>query len=271
MIIDVDDAPMIALKLLKEKLHEWRDSPSPVWPTTWPVFENLIDRHDEIAPVYREIASLNITRQRLWLLLEQFVQTGSFGTEERYAELRADHQELTMLNEDISIMSIRLAEMLERRSSLLNHSGHFYCERMHSLTDFIDDAGEGNGHYQLYLKPELQPLKRYDLKYWPGIADILRSLGMEDVSVTCADEATEAIIKARRPSLTDFFRELFNRIDENKTGHWYTLPRTFKLSDAALATICNITRDLPPDEVIDAAYVKRTRHRLKEQGFSAVW
>jgi hypothetical protein len=30
MIIDVDDAPMIALKLLKEKLHEWRDSPSPV-------------------------------------------------------------------------------------------------------------------------------------------------------------------------------------------------------------------------------------------------
>jgi hypothetical protein len=94
---------------------------------------------------------------------------------------------------------------------------------------------------------------------------------MEDVNVTCADEATEAIIKARRPSLTDFFRELFNRIDEHKTGHWYSLPRTFKLSDTALATICNITRDLPPDEIIDAAYVKRTRHRLKEQGFSAIW
>lgn len=34
MIIDVDDAPMIALELLKEKLHEWRDSRSPAWPTT---------------------------------------------------------------------------------------------------------------------------------------------------------------------------------------------------------------------------------------------
>lgn len=143
-------------------------------------------------------------------------------------------------------MSIRLAEMLERRSALLNHSCHFYCERMHSLTDFIDDAGEVNTHFQLYLKPELQPFKRYDLKYWPSIADILRSLGMEDVNVACADEATEAIIKARRPSLTDFLRGLFNRIDEHQTDHWYSLPRTFKLSDAALATICNITRDLPP-------------------------
>jgi hypothetical protein len=45
----------------------------------------------------------------------------------------------------------------------------------------------------------------------------------------------------------------------------------FNLSDAALATIFNITRDLPPDELIDATYVKRTRHRLKEQGYSAVW
>ncbi|RRW58639.1 hypothetical protein EGJ48_23675, partial [Pantoea dispersa] len=49
------------------------------------------------------------------------------------------------------------------------------------------------------------------------------------------------------------------------------LPRTFKLSDAALATICNITRDLPPDDLVDAVYVKRTRHRLQTQGFSAVW
>lgn len=56
-----------------------------------------------------------------------------------------------------------------------------------------------------------------------------------------------------------------------KTGDYYTLPRSFKLSDAALATICNITHDLPPEDLVDAVYVKRTRHRLKAQGFSAVW
>lgn len=80
---------------------------------------------------------------------------------------------------------------------------------MLKLTEFIDDAGEGGGHYQLHLKPEMQRLNSFDLKYWPGIAGITRSLGMEEVEVTFADEATEAIINARRPSLTDFFRALF--------------------------------------------------------------
>jgi len=94
---------------------------------------------------------------------------------------------------------------------------------------------------------------------------------MEEVEVTFRDEATEAIINARRPSRTDFFRALFDNISMQKTGDYYALPRRFKLSDTALATICNITRDLPPDDLIDAVYVKRTRHRLKAQGFSAVW
>lgn len=37
------------------------------------------------------------------------------------------------------------------------------------------------------------------------IADIIHSLGVEEVEITFADEATEAIINARRASLTDFF------------------------------------------------------------------
>lgn len=270
MLVDVEQAPAIALALLEEKLHNWRYSTHPIWPSTWPVFHRLIQRHDEMAAVYREIASSSFTRQQLWILLEQIIHAGSFGTDERFAKLRADHQELTALNDDISTMSMQLAELLERRAELCEN-GHFGCEHMLKLTEFIDDAGEGNGYYQSFLKPELQRLNSYDLRYWPDIAGIIRSLGMEEVEVTFKDEASEAIINARRPSLTDFFRELFNNISMQKTGDCYGLPRTFKLSDAALATICNITRDLPPDDLIDAAYVKRTRHRLKAQGFSAVW
>lgn len=270
MIIDVDEAAAIALALLEEKLHNWQKTVPPSWPSTWPVFNRLIERHDEMVWVYREIASSSLSRQQLWVLLEQIIHAGSFGTDARFATLRDDHQELTALNDSISEMSIRLAEMLERRAELCEN-GHFGCDRMLKLTEFIDDAGEGNGHYQLCLKPELQRLNSFDLKYWPDIADIIRSLGMEEVDITFADEATEAIINAHRPSMTDFFRKIFDNINEQKTGYYYSLPRTFKLSDAALATMCNITRDLPPDELTDAAYVKRTRHRLKEQGFSAAW
>lgn len=173
MIIDVDEAAAIALALLGEKIHNWQKTVPPSWPSTWPVFNRLIERHDEMALVYREIASSNLSRQQFWILIEQIIHAGSFGTDKRFAQLRADHQELTALNDDISEMSIRLAEMLERRSVLIDESGHFHCERMHKLTEFIDDAGEGNGHYQFHLKPELQRLNSFDLKYWPDIAGIM--------------------------------------------------------------------------------------------------
>lgn len=68
---------------------------------------------------------------------------------------------------------------------------------MRKLIEFIDDAGEENGHYQCYLKPELQRLNRFDLKYWPDIAGLIRSPGMEEVEVTFADEATGTIINVQ--------------------------------------------------------------------------
>lgn len=49
MIVDVDKAPAIALALLEEKLHNWQYSANPIWPSTWPVFDRLLERHDEMA------------------------------------------------------------------------------------------------------------------------------------------------------------------------------------------------------------------------------
>ncbi|MEG6138933.1 hypothetical protein [Enterobacter kobei] len=260
-----------ALQLLKDNLTNWRDGPSPVWRSTWPVFERFIGRHNEMQHVYRELGVTGVTGLKLWNLLEQFIFSGTFCTEENHTELRADYHELTVLNDAISDASTRLAGMLERRAKILNESGHFRCERMVGLPDLIDEAGRGNGHYQLHLRRELALLSRYDLKYWPGIADILHVMGLELVDIAFTDECTEAIVNARRPSLTDYFRVLFDHISALKTGDWYDLPKNFRMSDNALATVCNVALNLPSEDVTDAAYVKRTHHRLKEQGFTAGW
>lgn len=76
--------------------------------------------------------------------------------------------------------------MQERRAELCGND-HFRCDRIRQLIGFIDNAGEENGHY---LKPELQRLNRFDLKYWSDIAGIIHSPGMEEMEVTFADEAT---------------------------------------------------------------------------------
>lgn len=265
------EVPDRTLQLLKEKLSDWRDGPSPVWRSTWPVFERLIERHDEMRSVYHELAANGVTDIKLWNLLEQFIFSGTFCREENHIELRADYQELKELNDAICDASTRLATMIERRAEILNESGHFQCERMVSLPDLIDEAGSGNGHYQLYLRRELKLLSHYDLKYWPGIADILHVMGMEQVDIEFNDRSTEAIINARRPSLTDYFRALFDHISDLKTGDWYALPRNFRMSDNTLATVCNVALNLPAEDMTDAAYVKRTRHRLKEQGYTMGW
>ncbi|MFP1878533.1 hypothetical protein ACLEE3_08205 [Lonsdalea quercina] len=266
-----DDAAAQGLRILTEKLRNWRDEPYPAWNSTWPVFERLIERHEEMKPVYVELAERKFNGTRLWILLEQCVFAGGFSTEDRHATLRADHKELLEINENIMVMSIKLAELLERRSEILNRSGHFYIDNMVRLTDFIDEAGKDNGLYRSNIQPQLNLLNHYDLKYWPDMAGLLHALGEDNAEIKYADEATAAIIGAKRSSLTDFFRELFDRLDDIKDGSCFGLPSSFRMSDSALATLSNIIRDLPPDEMIDASYVKRTRQRLKEQGFSAAW
>lgn len=55
MIINVDEGAAIALALLEEKIHNWQKTVPPSWPSTWPVFNRLIERHDEMALVYTEM------------------------------------------------------------------------------------------------------------------------------------------------------------------------------------------------------------------------
>lgn len=65
MIVDVEEPRAIALALLKEILHNWQKNDPPSRPSTWPVFNRLVERHDEMALVYRETASSSLSRQQL--------------------------------------------------------------------------------------------------------------------------------------------------------------------------------------------------------------
>lgn len=271
MIDTTNDAAAQALLLLNEKLHHWRNGPEPVWNSTWPVFERLISQHDQMKTVYIELAAKKVTGQRLWVLLEQCIFSGGFGTAGHYAVLRADHLELQALCEEISVTSIWLAQRLRRRSEILNRSCSFSIDRRVRLTDYIDEAGSGNGLYSMYIQPKLEELNNFDLKYWPDIADLLQVMGEESAEVKCLDDATEAIIGARRASSTDFFKQFFSRLHTISHDVPWGLPSGFRLSDSAIATLANIICDRLPDQKIDEGHVKRLRQRLREQGFTAVW
>ena len=73
MSADLNDQSEIVRQLLIDKLHDWKDGVSPVWNSTWPVFDRLIIRHHEMIAVYEELAEQGITGTRLWILLEQLI------------------------------------------------------------------------------------------------------------------------------------------------------------------------------------------------------
>ena len=263
-----------ALKILKEKLRDWRDwrdGSDSAWRSTWPVFERLITRHDEMKPVYAELQKKNVTGQQLWILLEQCIFAGAFATADKYAALRADYSELQTLSKDISRTAKQLETMLRRRGDILNRNGSFTIDRLNRLTEYLDEAGRDNGLYRSFIQPRLDELNSFDLKYWPEFADLLQVLGSECTEVQILDDATAAIVSARRASLTDFFKEFVSRLHDISDGSPYGLTRELRLSDSAIATLCNILCERLPDEVIDEGYVKRVRQRLREQVITTVW
>ncbi|QTL41596.1 hypothetical protein HGO23_02690 [Xenorhabdus budapestensis] len=265
------NAGSVALQILKEKLHLFRDCPEQVLHSTWPIFEHLIERHDEMIPVYEELSLNHVTGKRLWTFMEQCIFAGAYATKENHATVRNDFKRLQTLNKEISETSTKLAQLIEKRDNLLNFSGHFYVNRMIRLTEFIEAAGRKNSLYRSNISPKLRELNEYELKYWPDVPGLLRVLSEESVEIEFADDATAAIVGSIRGSLTDFFRDLFDRIKDISDGSAHCLRPNFRISDMSLATITNVICNVNPENIIDDSYVKRTRQRLKGQDFRAVW
>jgi hypothetical protein len=159
----------------------------------------------------------------------------------------------------------RLLAHVDRRDTLHNTSG-FSSETLYAICDVIDRASTHNGFYQSWIKEQLNQMStRFDLKYWPSLADCARVIGedAEQANLMPTDPLTEAATKSTRASKADFLRALLSAIDENR-GDWLgAFPIKFRLSDEAMATLVNVLLELSPKELIDAIYVKNVRHRGK--------
>ena len=109
------------------------------------------------------------------------------------------------------------------------------------------------------MKDELAGLRiRHDLKYWPTPSDIVRKLAAdaETASPKASNALTEAGTSGMRASLADFYKVLIAAIGEQSTRNHGGLPRDFRASDHALASLANCALDLDPDILVDDQYVK---------------
>ena len=230
------------------------------------IINRLLSRSVELSGFYEEIFEKLVIDQ--WQrVISVVLYTAAFWNPEVAQETRNAKHELESLNNDIAKCALQLEKLLNNRTELSEKYGLHSYDKYHVI-DLIDDAARGNGHYQSYLKSQLQNLAgEYDLKYWPSVAEFIEAIGSdaESSEVYATDSVTQELIQSDRNSLTDYFRALFQALDEERQSVHQFIPDDFKLSDESLASMANCALNLTPDNMIDAQYVKRCRQRLREQ------
>lgn len=240
-----------------------------ILPSENAVADRLLARSVELKDAYRELhEKLHPHPPALKVFMEILLSTAAFWSPEKIAQARVERDELTKVNRQIARKAEELAELLERRTDLHDTSG-FSSETHYHVCDVIEAASEHNYLFRTWLKERLDALRgQFDLKYWPSLDQVVRELAADanSAGMEPTNPLTAAATVASRPSRADFFKALFAAIEENSARNHGQLPKDFKLTDGALASLANCALDLEPDELADSAYVKRLRQRERSGG-----
>lgn len=238
-----------------------------ILPSENAVVDRLLRRGVEMKSVYEELhGKLHTSPRALRLFLGLVLSAAAFWSPEEIQNARAARDELVKTNRQIAGKAAELAMLLERRAELHNTSG-FSSDTHYHVCDVIESASQHNYLFESYVQERLGALSReFDLKYWPKLGEFVQALASDakNAVMTATDPLTAAATSAARSSKAGFFKALFAAIEENTGDSYYQLPRNFKLTDKALASLVNCALDLGPDELVDDAYIKRLRQRERE-------
>lgn len=231
-----------------------------ILPSENAVTDRLLARRLELNDVYEELhRKLHAHPPGLQIFLGLVLSTAAFWNPEKLMEARAARSDLAKVNQRVARIAVKLATLLEQRSDLHNTSG-FSSDTHYHVCSVIEAASQDNYLFKSYVQERLDALcGQFDLKYWPSLSEFLQELASDAVNsaVEATDSLTKAATTAMRPSRADFFKALYASIVE----HSGRLPRGFKLTDKALASLANCALDLEAGDLVDEAYMKRLRQR----------
>lgn len=239
-----------------------------IWPSQTEIIDHLLGRRLELLDAYAEIhKKLHAQPHGIRTMLDIVITVAAHWSPEQIAHARDARNRLEEINREIAELAWELAGLIEERSDISNTSG-FSSDTHYHIVDVIDAASRDNYTYRWHLKEKLEALcGRYDLKYWPSLAEIVQAIG-EDADfpgIAATNPLTRVATTKSRGSRADFFRALFEHIRENEVSSYGHIPLGFKLSDGTLASLANCALNLGPDDVVDAAYVKRLRQRVRNE------
>lgn len=238
-----------------------------ILPSEVKVIDRLLQRGLELEHAYKELYDkLSAHPHALKVFFEQLLSIAAFWNPEANQEARQGRVKLIKVNQRIEVVAAELAELLNERTELNNHSG-FSCETIYHPIDLIHAAAIQNYSYGRRVKEQLEVITgQFDLKYWPSLSlmaqavadDAAKAVPRPDDAVTGA--GTEGV----RAGLADSFKALFVALDESKARMHGFIPDAFKLTDQSVADLMVCALDLSPGQV-NSDFVKGLRQRQREK------
>ena len=245
--------------LRKERAYNVEQKMKPSWNC---VIDRLLERGAELNAVYQELRTKLAPKGIEWFLL-MILDVGAVWHPGRLNDARQACGRLVELRSEVSRIASKLAALLRERTALGDYSG-FHTDSAHHIVDFVERAGESNGHFSLYLREPLSALRyQFDLKYWPSVADVADAIAADarNADIIPSDAITEAGTSSARPSKADSFRALLGALEEYRLSCPSPIGADFRLSDESWAAVLNVMLDLEPEEMVDGSYIKRLRQR----------
>lgn len=230
------------------------------------VIDRLLGRGLELKEAYKELHSkLSEHPPALKVFFDLLQSSAAFWSPEANQEAREGKARLTAVNGEIETTARKLAQLLEERTHLENHSG-FACDTFYHPIDVMHAASERNGSYATWVKESLESVRfRFDLKYWPTLSEMAESIAVDAAQAKPSphDAVTGAGTEGPRGGLADSFRAFFACLDESSSGNHGLLPQGFDLTDRSIASLMSCALGLEPDRVVNSMFVKRLRQRQR--------
>lgn len=239
-----------------------------IWPSEVRAIDRMLSRRLELVEVYEELhVSLNGDRVTLHRFFDAVLGVAAVWNPEKLGAMRAARNELEAVNSRIADLAEELASLLEQRCELKNRSSFADGTHYH-VCELLVAAGGAYGPFASHVREPLKTLRRsFGLEYWPSLPSIILELANDAraARVEPTDPVTAAGVENRRSSLADFVKAMRAAVDDYRVRQLGPIPDAFRLSDNSTASLVNCLLDFGPDELIDAAYIKRLRQRERER------
>lgn len=242
------------------------------WPSWVAIIDTMFARKVELRDAYQDLCcALNYRTHALDAFFDALLCATAVWNQDRIPKMREARRCLTNLNKEIADLAAALAVKLSEREEIQN-TYPVHADTAYHIVDLMDEAAANNGHYTGWVKEPLDLLvSRFDLKYWPDIPSILSVISQdaETANIGITDNVSRAALESVRTSKADAVRAHFARVQNETMSDNRMLPRDFRLKDDTWASFLNCALDLEVEALLDGAYIKRLRQRLRENEKSA--